>query len=201
MRREVGSSSEVVRRRLRHRHWRRLVARTIFRQAGPTVKMATAHFSVRTLEPGWNSMLSVDGTGAFDLISRESMMQRLLEVERGGTGLPFVRQFYGSRPTHLWEDEGEPCTTSSKARKRRRRSRDTLMLAFYSLGQYRPLVAVQSHFGPTERLFVFLGDVYVVRGPASLRHSRGFSHPTLANSRIQMHQASPSARMLGKAQC
>ena len=51
------------------------------------------------------TILSVDGIGAFDLISRESMMRGLLEVEGGGKVLPFVRQFYGSFSTHLWEDE------------------------------------------------------------------------------------------------
>ena len=42
------------------------------------------------------TLLSVDGIGAFDLISREAMLQGLMEVDGGDAALPFVRQFYGS---------------------------------------------------------------------------------------------------------
>ena len=52
------------------------------------------------------TLLSVDGIGAFDLISRGAVLQWLLEVEGGGSVLPFVRQFYGSPSTCWWDDHG-----------------------------------------------------------------------------------------------
>ena len=51
------------------------------------------------------TLLSVDGIGAFDLVSRAAMMRGLLEVGGGGSALPFVRQFYGSPSTYWWDDE------------------------------------------------------------------------------------------------
>ena len=41
------------------------------------------------------TITSVDGIRAFDMISRESMLRWLLEVEGGGAALPFIR-YYGS---------------------------------------------------------------------------------------------------------
>ena len=49
-------------------------------------------------------MLSVDGIGFFDLVSR-GPVSGLLEVEGGASALPFVRQFHGSPSTYLWDDD------------------------------------------------------------------------------------------------
>ena len=51
------------------------------------------------------TILSVDGVGAFDLISRNAMLQGLAEMPGGLEVLPFVRMFYGSPSMFLWEDE------------------------------------------------------------------------------------------------
>ena len=51
------------------------------------------------------TIMSIDGIGAFDLISRNSMFEDLLRMEDGDQLLPFVRCFYGSPSTYLWEDE------------------------------------------------------------------------------------------------
>ena len=51
------------------------------------------------------TILSVDGIGVFDLVSREAMFRGLLSVEGGESALPFVRQFYGSVSTYLWQDD------------------------------------------------------------------------------------------------
>ena len=42
-----------------------------------------------------STVLSVDGIGAFDLVSREAMLSGLRNMEGGDTLLPFVAQFYG----------------------------------------------------------------------------------------------------------
>ena len=49
------------------------------------------------------TVLSVDGVGAFDLVSRTSMFRGLQGVEGGGSVLPFVLQFcWGS--SFLWDN-------------------------------------------------------------------------------------------------
>ena len=50
------------------------------------------------------TLLSVDGIGGYVLVSRGAMVSGLLEVEGGASALPFVRQFYGSPSTYLWDD-------------------------------------------------------------------------------------------------
>ena len=53
------------------------------------------------------TVLSIDGIGAFDLISRGAMLDGLLQsVEGGDAALPFVRQFHGTPSQYLWEDDG-----------------------------------------------------------------------------------------------
>ncbi len=50
-------------------------------------------------------VLSIDGVGAFGLISCRAMMTALHRMPGGDSILPFVLQFYGRPSTHLWEDE------------------------------------------------------------------------------------------------
>ena len=50
-------------------------------------------------------MISIDGVGAYDLISRNTMSEGFLRMEDGDQILFFVRCFYGSPSTYLWEDE------------------------------------------------------------------------------------------------
>ena len=51
------------------------------------------------------TILSVDGIGAYDLISRHAMLSGLRDMEDGAELLPFVSSFYGRPSTYLWEDE------------------------------------------------------------------------------------------------
>ena len=101
---------------------RRLVARTIAQQIVDQVEAATSPFQY-ALKTGAGSecvahilqhltdldpraiIVSVDGIGAFDLVSRNAMLRGLLSIENGGKVLPFVRTFYGQRSIFLWEDE------------------------------------------------------------------------------------------------
>ena len=53
------------------------------------------------------TVLSIDGIGAFDLISRKSMLEALMIVEGGPAIMPFVRMLYGQPSSYLWEgDDG-----------------------------------------------------------------------------------------------
>ena len=101
---------------------RRLIARTIAKQVSSAVESATSPFQFAlstkagcecvahiiqslTDTDAETTVVSVDGVGAFDLISRNSMLQGLLSLEQGDQILPFVRQFYGRPSTHIWEDD------------------------------------------------------------------------------------------------
>ena len=99
-----------------------VVARTLAQQLGPAVEQHTSPFqfalstrsgcecvahiaqAMTDLDPT-TTLLSVDGIGAFDLISREAMLQGLMEVDGGDAALPFVRQFYGSPSMYWWTDD------------------------------------------------------------------------------------------------
>ena len=91
---------------------RGLVARSIAEQMSIVVEAATAPYQyalstrarteciahiLQTLteDNPRTTVLSIDGIGAFDLISRKSMLEALMRVEGGPDIMPFVRQFYG----------------------------------------------------------------------------------------------------------
>ena len=51
------------------------------------------------------TVVSVDGIGAFDLFSRNAMLEGFMGIDGGDAVLPFVRQFYGHPSAHIWEDD------------------------------------------------------------------------------------------------
>ena len=51
------------------------------------------------------TIVSIDGIGAFDLVSRNAMLRGLKGMDTGDRVLPFVRRFYGQPSLHIWEDE------------------------------------------------------------------------------------------------
>ena len=101
---------------------RRLVAKTMAKQFVTRFETATKPFQhalatragcesiahavqvVTDMDPR-ATVLSIDGVGAFDLISRRAMMCAVQRMPDGETILPSVLQFYGHPSTHLWEDE------------------------------------------------------------------------------------------------
>ena len=100
---------------------RRLVTRTTAQSLGHAFKKATApHQYALTTRSGCESIshvlqgltdldpeatvMSVNGVGAFDLISRASMLSALRNA-RGCDALPFVLQFCGQPSSYIWEDE------------------------------------------------------------------------------------------------
>ena len=97
---------------------RRLVARTIAKQIAKKVEETTAPFQYALTTKGGcecvahilqtltelnqeTTIISIDGVGACDLISRNAMMEGLLRMEDGDQILPFVRMFYGNPSTYL----------------------------------------------------------------------------------------------------
>ena len=129
---------------------RRLVARTISQQITPAVEVATAPFQfalstragtecvshvlqARTDLDPMGTVLSFDGVGAFDLVSRTSMLRGFQGVEGGGSVLPFVRQFKGGTSSFLRDDA---CgNTHDIFQGEGGEQGDPLMPALYSLGQ------------------------------------------------------------------
>ena len=51
-----------------------------------------------------STILSIDGIGACDSIRRNAMFRGVADMCDGDKLIPFVRLFYGSLSTYLWED-------------------------------------------------------------------------------------------------
>ena len=160
--------------------FRRVVARTIAQQVAEAAEEATAPFqyalrtragtecvshimqSLTDLDPR-TTILSVDGVGAFDLISRNSMMEGLFHMEGGEKLLPFVRMFYSTPSTFLWEDEEG--TVHHIPQGEGGEQGDPLMPMLFTLGQHSSLIAVSDRLHHGERLCAFLDDLYVASNP------------------------------------
>ena len=106
------------------------------------------------------SVLSVDGVGAFDTISRNAMLTGLHSVPGANACLPFVRLFYSCPSEFVWHDEsGDPHTILQAEGGEQG---DPLMPALYALGQRPALAEVQHALQPGERLLAFHDDIYAV---------------------------------------
>ena len=94
------------------------------------------------------TILSVDGVGAFDLVSRKSVA--------------FRRQFYGSPSTFFWETSWGPLATCSRVKVV---SRATHSCPCCSPSDSILLVAVSERLQVGELLFAFLDDLYIKCSP------------------------------------
>ena len=64
------------------------------------------------------TVVSIDATGAHDIISRNAVLEGLVQVENGDQVLPFMRNFYGRRLTCVREERETrlaPYTRSSRS--------------------------------------------------------------------------------------
>ena len=184
--------------------FRRIVARTIAQQIGDQVEKATAPYqfalktragcecvshTLRTLAEmdEATTILSVDGVGAFDLISRSAMMQGLVDMPDGVKVLPFVRMFYGTPSKFLWEDELGVVNHIPQGEGGEQG--DPLMPLLFSLGQHRALVSVAGELRRCEHLFAFHDDLYVTAQPdrvVDIHHS--LATHLWNQARITLHQ-------------
>ena len=138
------------------------------------------------LDPN-TTLLSVDGIGAFDLISREAMLQGLSEVEGGGSVLLFVKLFYSSPSMYWWTDDAGG--THEVWQGEGGEQGDPLMPALYACGQHRALVHVSEELLDSERLFAFMDDVYVCCGPDRVAAIHQLLEREMWDrARIQLHQ-------------
>ena len=101
---------------------RRLVSRTLAMQFAQKAEDATspfqyalktragcecvAHMVQESTELSDSAtIVSVDGVGAFDLVSRTATLSGLMDMEEGDRLLSFVRLFFSNPSTFLWDDE------------------------------------------------------------------------------------------------
>ena len=60
------------------------------------------------------TILSIDGIGACDLVSRNAMFRGVADMVDGDKLVPFMRLFYGSPSTFLWRMMKARCITCGK---------------------------------------------------------------------------------------
>ena len=184
----------------RRRHLRRLVARTVAKQVASEVEKATAPFQYAlSTKAGWKcvahimqsltdqdteaTVVSIDGVGAYDLISRRAMLEGLLRMERGDQIIPFVRMFYSA---YLWEDETG--TARDIPQGEGGEQSDHLMPLLFALGLHRALTAVRGRLLPSEMVFAFLDDMYVICSPHRVLQVHRILEEELRNhAQISLH--------------
>ena len=102
------------------------------------------------------TVLSIDGNGAFDFISRKSMLETLMRVEGGPAIMPFVRVFYGQPSSYLWE--GDDGTVHHVEQGEGGEQSDPLIPLLFAFGQHAALCAIDNSLGADDRLMAFLDD-------------------------------------------
>ena len=111
------------------------------------------------------TIVSVDGIGAYDLISRKAMLEGCpkdcSQLNGDNNSSLSSGVFWGAPSTYIWEDEMG--TNHRIPQGEGREQGDPLVPLLSSLGQHRALTAVQDHFLEGNGLFAFLDDIYVIR--------------------------------------
>ena len=160
--------------------FRRLVARTLAQQLSTEFQRACAPFPfalstkagaealVRVVRAATESdaqttILSVDGVGAYDHISRQSMLSALASRPDLAGVLPFASMFYGSPSTYLFYDERGIAHEVRQGEGGEQG--DPLMPCLFALGQHEALQQARHHLHPSDALYAFLNDIYVTGHP------------------------------------
>ena len=182
---------------------RRLVARTLAQHFAPAFDVATRpHQYALATRAGTEALahslqleceidptltvLSVDGVGAYDLISRLAMLRALRNTPDAASVLPFVRLFYGQPSTFLWRDDAGVVHRIVQAEGGEQG--DPLMPALFALGIAPALAALQAEMHTAERVRAFLDDVYVTSPPPRVAHLLGrLQHHLFAQAHIQLN--------------
>ena len=105
-------------------------------------------------------VVSLDGIGAYDHISREAMLTKLASLPGASRILPFVRLFYSSASTYVWTDD--PGEDHDIHQSQGGEQGDPLMPVLYALGQADALEHAAEQLHEDDTIFAFLDDVYVV---------------------------------------
>ena len=183
---------------------RRLVAQTMSQQVMVSLQAATAPFQyamstksgciahafegLTELNPR-ATVMSIDGISAYDLISREAMLQALADVEGGSQALPFVSlsMFFGAPSQYLWEDSAGRVHTIKQGEGGEQG--DAMMPLLFSLRQHSALLKVQERLHEGEVLLAFLDDIHAVTMPERVREVHRVLEESLwSESGIRVHQ-------------
>ena len=134
-----------------------------------------------------HTILSVDGIGAYDNISRNSMLQGLREVPEANRCLPFVNMFYAGPSQYIWHSGTGEAHIISQAEGGEQG--DLLMPALFSLGQRSAFRTIQDQLLPNESLLAFLDDLYVMVPPHRVRPVYDvLAHTLQSQTRIQLNR-------------
>ena len=117
-----------------------------------------------------STVVSIDGVGAYDSISRKAMLEALTRVPGGLKVLPFVRLFHGQPSQFMWEDD-EGVVHRIRQGEGGEQG-DSLMPLLFSLGQHAALDAVKARMVEGEVLLARVGDVYLALQEELYRHAR-----------------------------
>ena len=128
--------------------------------------------------------VSIDGVGAFDLISRNAMLQALLEIDGGDQIMLFVRQLYGRPSTHLWEDEMGEVHEIAQGEGGEQRPVDATS---FQLGTARCSGCCERQVGRRRELFAYLDDIYICSPRRVLEVRSVLKEELWARARIRIH--------------
>ena len=160
--------------------FRRLVARTLAQQFAPAFETACLPYQyalstragaealARTLRLATETdpratLLSVDGVGAYDHVSRQAMLTALATHPTTAALLPLARSFYGAPSEYVWYDQS--LTPHTIAQGEGGEQGDPLMPAFFNITIHSELQAISHHLQPGEALLAYLDDLYVISPP------------------------------------
>ena len=103
------------------------------------------------------TVTSIDGISAYDLVSRAAMLDGLLN-RVGGEALPFVRMFYGSPSSYMWEEADTP-SGKAKEGSTPKQCKTTCVREISSshIWTISTLSPVRSEWGQCMRLFTEVG--------------------------------------------
>ena len=109
------------------------------------------------------TVMSIDGISAFDLFSRQAMLQGLMDLDGGSSALSFVALFCGTPSSYLWEDY---CgRTHTILQGEGGEQGDAVMPLLFSLSQHSTLAAMQAQMRDGEVLLIFHDGIHTVTMP------------------------------------
>ena len=163
---------------------RRLVAKTLARQYQTRLReaVAPANFgladrsgtdslvhmvrALTELDPQC-TLISIDGVGAYDHVSRTRMLTELWRQEGLRDLVPFVRMWLGRQSTFVWTDDaGEQ---HDVVQGEGGEQGDALMPALFCLAMKPALEEIQSRLQPGDVVVAYIDDVYVLTRPERAR--------------------------------
>ena len=109
------------------------------------------------------TVVSIDGIGAYDHVSRAAILAALHRNPHLTGLLPYVRQFYSSPSSYVWYDRHR--TAHHVAQGEGGEQGDPLMPCLFAAALHPALTAIQQAIPPGDGCLAFLDDVYLLTSP------------------------------------